>query len=62
MNNIDLKLNLAKLTEGEKIEMKKLGILSEDNHLIGSVYPAVHSERPPIEKHAVHVPSVLNEA
>lgn len=62
MNSIELKLNLAKLTEGEKIEMKKLGILSEDNHLIGSVYPAVHSERPPIEKHVVHAPSVINEA
>jgi len=62
MNSKELLLDLAKLTDGEKIEMKKLGILSEDNHIIGSVYPSVHEERPPIEKHVVRAPQVLNEA
>ena len=62
MGNNNLLIDLSKLTDGEKIEMKKLGILTEENHLIGSVYPSVHEERPPIEKHVVHAPKVLNEA
>tara|TARA_R110001583_G_scaffold191209_2_gene356143 strand:- start:12443 stop:13036 length:594 start_codon:yes stop_codon:yes gene_type:complete len=55
-------IDLSKLTDGEKIEMKKLGILSDDHKMIESVYPPLHVERPPIEKHAVQVPNVLNEA
>jgi 2-iminobutanoate/2-iminopropanoate deaminase len=55
-------VNLEKLTDGEKAEMKKLGILSGDNQLLDFVYPSVHDKRPPIEKHVVHVPQVLNEA
>ena len=62
MGNNNLLIDLSKLTDGEKIEMKKLGILTEENHLIGSVYPSVHEERPPIEKHVVHAPKVLSEA
>jgi enamine deaminase RidA (YjgF/YER057c/UK114 family) len=42
--------------------MKKLGMLSEDNQLRESVLPSVHEKRPPIEKHVVHAPQVLNEA
>ncbi len=57
-----LLIDLNKLTEGEKIEMKKLGILSESNKIVDSIYPEVHSERPPIEKHVVHAPQVINEA
>lgn len=55
-------VNLSKLTDGEKIEMKKLGILSGDDQLLDFITPAVHHDRPPIEKHVVHVPQVLNEA
>lgn len=55
-------VNLEKLTDGEKAEMKKLGILSGDSQLLDCVYPSVHDKRPPIEKHVVHVPQVLNEA
>jgi len=55
-------VNLSKLTDGEKTEMKKLGILSNENQLLEFVYPPVHNNRPPIEKHVVHVPQVLNEA
>lgn len=47
-------IDLNKLTDGEKIEMKKLGILSEDNAITPTVYPSIHEERPPIEKHVVH--------
>ena len=55
-------INLAKLTEGERIEMKKLGILSENNLVNEYSYPAVHKDRPPIEKFSVHAPHVINEA
>ncbi len=55
-------IDLSKLTDGEITEMKKLGILSDDRKITDSVYPALHFERPPIEKHAVHAAQVLNEA
>jgi enamine deaminase RidA (YjgF/YER057c/UK114 family) len=57
-----LLIDLSKLTDGEKIEMKKLGILSGDNEIIKSIYPSLHNKRPPIEKHVVHAPHVINEA
>ncbi len=62
MDNNKFLVNLSKLTDGEKIEMKKLGILSDDSQLLEFVNPPVHINRPPIEKHVVHVPKVLNEA
>ncbi|MCD6544669.1 MAG: hypothetical protein J7K34_09185 [Flavobacteriaceae bacterium] len=55
-------IDLSKLTEGEQIEMKKLGILSKSKEITKSVYPSIHDERPPIEKHVVHAPQVINEA
>lgn len=55
-------IDLTKLTDGEKLEMKKLGLLSDENKIIESVYPSLHSERPPIEKHVVHAPHTINEA
>ena len=42
--------------------MKKLGILSSDNNITESVFPLIHNDRPPIEKHIVHAPQVINEA
>jgi 2-iminobutanoate/2-iminopropanoate deaminase len=62
MDNKRLLIDLSRLTDGEKIEMKKLGILSGDNQLLEFEYPTIHNKRPPIEKHVVHVPRVLNEA
>jgi 2-iminobutanoate/2-iminopropanoate deaminase len=62
MSNRQLLIDLSKLTDGERVEMKKLGILSDDNKIIDSVYPSLHNERPPIEKRAVHAPQVINEA
>ncbi|MCX6321068.1 MAG: Rid family hydrolase [Bacteroidia bacterium] len=62
MGNKELLIDLSKLTDGERVEMKKLGILSDDNKLIESVYPSLHNERPPIEKHVTHAPQVINEA
>jgi len=58
----ELLIDLNKLTDGEKIEMKKLGILSDYEKLNGYEYPKVHNNRPPIEKHVVHAPRVINEA
>jgi 2-iminobutanoate/2-iminopropanoate deaminase len=57
-----LLIDIAKLTDGERVEMRKLGMLSGDNKINGSIYPSLHKERPPVEKHVVHVPQVLNEA
>ena len=58
----ELLIDISKLTEGERIEMKKLGILSSDNKITESIYPAIHTNRPPIEKYVVHAPQVINEA
>jgi 2-iminobutanoate/2-iminopropanoate deaminase len=57
-----LLIDLSKLSEGEQIEMKKLGILSGDNIIARYNYPSVHNNRPPIEKHVTHAPHVINEA
>ena len=62
MDNKLLLIDLTKLTEGERIEMKKLGILSENNIVNEYSYPVVHNDRPPIEKFSVHAPQVINEA
>jgi 2-iminobutanoate/2-iminopropanoate deaminase len=62
MSNNEYLIDLSKLTDGERIEMKKLGILSGDSKISEYIYPAVHSDRPPIEKHVVHAPQVINEA
>jgi 2-iminobutanoate/2-iminopropanoate deaminase len=62
MDENKMLIDLSKLTEGEKTEMKKLGILSADENITNSVFPAIHNKRPPIEKHMVHAPHVLNEA
>ena len=62
MEKKQLLIDLSKLTDGERIEMKKLGILSGDNKINGYSYPSLHSNRPPIEKHPTHAPQVINEA
>ena len=62
METAQLLIDISKLTEGERIEMRKLGILTNDNELRDYKFPSIHAERPPIEKFAVHAPQVLNEA
>jgi enamine deaminase RidA (YjgF/YER057c/UK114 family) len=62
MNNRPLIIDLSKLTDGERIEMKKLGILSDANSITESVHPSLHDQRPPIPKHVTHAPHVINEA
>jgi enamine deaminase RidA (YjgF/YER057c/UK114 family) len=55
-------IDLDNLTDGERDEMIKLGILSESNRVKAYKYPEVHLDRPPIEKFAIHAPQVINEA
>jgi len=62
MENNRLLIDPAKLSDGERDEMMKLGILSDQNLICEYKYPAIHKERPPIEKYIVHAPQVLNEA
>ncbi|MFN8255880.1 MAG: Rid family hydrolase [Bacteroidales bacterium] len=62
VNSPELLIDFSKLTDGERIEMKKLGILSNDNNVKDFVYPSVHANRPPVEKHVTHAPHTINEA
>jgi enamine deaminase RidA (YjgF/YER057c/UK114 family) len=62
MDKKKILIDLNRLTDGERAEMKKLGIISDNNEIINYAYPGVHETRPPIEKHVVHIPNVLNEA
>lgn len=62
MEKKELPIDLSKLSEGERAEMKKLGILSYEKAIGEYVYPEVHKDRPPIEKFSVHAPHIINEA
>ena len=62
MDKNQILIDLKTLTEGERMEMQKLGIITGNNELKDYKYPEIHSERPPIEKFAVHAPQVINEA
>ena len=55
-------IDLNSLTEGERLEMSKLGILSQENRITATIFPEIHKNRPPIEKHVTHAPHVINEA
>jgi 2-iminobutanoate/2-iminopropanoate deaminase len=62
MSEKKMLIDLSKLSDGERIEMKKLGILFDEDKIAGYNFPSVHDDRPPIEKHVVHAPQVINEA
>jgi enamine deaminase RidA (YjgF/YER057c/UK114 family) len=62
MTNPKILIDLSQLTEGERIEMAKLGILSAGNSITPTVIPEIHKDRPPLEKHVTHAPHVINEA
>lgn len=55
-------INLSKLTEGEKTELIKLKIISEENQFLDNSSTPAYTSKDPVEKHVVHVPHVLNEA
>lgn len=62
MNKPQILIDLSKLTEGERAEMQKLGILTGSNEIAGYKYPEIHKDRPPVEKVSVHAPQIINEA
>ncbi len=59
---VQLTNNMLKLTDDEREEMIKLGILSENDEYTQYELPAIHESRPPLDKKAVQAPNVLNEA
>ncbi|HLP74967.1 MAG TPA: Rid family hydrolase, partial [Bacteroidales bacterium] len=61
MDKLQNLIDLSRLTEGERAEMKQLGIL-DDRGIARYTYPEIHKTRPPVEKFAVHAPQVINEA
>jgi len=58
----ELKNFLSHLSDGEREEMERLGFISTTGNTTSYLYPDIHKKRPPLEKKAVHVPQVLNEA
>lgn len=58
----ELLIDVTRLSDGEREEMVKLGLLSEEDQIQPYVSPPVHLERPPIQKRAVHATEVLSEA
>ncbi len=57
-----LPVDVARLSQGEREEMIRLGVLSSEGQVQPYVPPPLYPERPPIEKRAVSAPAVLNEA
>ena len=55
-------IDLNDLTQFEREEMIKLGILNDSGNISDYKYPAVHTDRPPVLKTAVHAPHIINEA
>ncbi|HLN54362.1 MAG TPA: Rid family hydrolase [Bacteroidales bacterium] len=62
MDKPQILIDLSKLTEGERTEMQKLGILTGSNEIAGYKFPEIHKDRPPVEKVSVHAPQIINEA
>ena len=58
----DLIMDVDKLSKGERDELIKLGILSEQNEIQTFVLPKDYDDREPIQKRAVHVEHTLSEA
>ncbi len=62
MNDLQLPLQQLKLSDGEREEMIRLGIITNLDEFLDYKLPAFHAERGSINKRAVHAPQVLNEA
>ncbi len=58
----ELPVDVARLSQGEREEMTRLGVWSSEGQVQPYVPPLPYPERPPIEKRAVSAPAVLNEA
>lgn len=59
---LQIALSEKGISESERDEMIKLGILSENDRITKYKIPGLHDERPPIDKKAVQAAGVLNEA
>ena len=59
---LELASTVKGMSEREREEMIKLGILSENDRINRYKFPAIHEERPPIDRKAVNAPGVINEA
>jgi 2-iminobutanoate/2-iminopropanoate deaminase len=57
-----LDVDVARLSDGERAELVKLGALSQDGSLLPHALPQHLAVRPLIERRAVSSPAVLNEA
>jgi len=62
MENEQLLIDLSELTEGERTEMTKLGILSDNKIIKDYEYPSFYEIGSAVEKFSVHAPQVINEA
>lgn len=58
----NLFIDVARLSAGEREELKILGVLSDDDRILPYATPAFCRGRPIIEKRAVHAGDALNEA
>lgn len=59
----ELSISLERLSEGERDELRKLGMLSENGRLREYVHPGIPPSRGPVvRKQAIRAPEVLNEA
>ncbi len=62
-NLVELSIDFQRLTDGERDELTKLGLLSSSGKVIDYVPPQVDVLRqPPIARRAIRAPEVLNEA
>ena len=59
---VKTKLNLKNVTVAEQEEMQKLGVINHNQEINSFELPEFAKGREPIEKHAVHAASCLNEA
>ena len=53
---------ISKMSDDERDEMMKLGIISDSDQFRKYQAPSFHDRRPPIQRTAVHASCVLNEA
>ncbi len=54
--------DISNISDGEREELVKLGILSDEELIMPFALPEGHVVVPPIIKKAIHAPEVLNEA
>ena len=57
-----LTLDLERLSEGERIELERMGLLSDEGAIVARPEPLCHTSRPPMAREVTSVPEVLNEA